>query len=342
MTAEAQLERLLWLIAAASVEGGAPLDELARGLDSDVDDVLDDVETLTSRAFYHPPGEGDDLQVLIEDDGRLRIWTARELRRPMRLTVREALALGLGLRLLAMRHAEPRAERLRALAGRLERELPADDVAALDALHALDAGTDPSGALATLERATRERWRVEIDYLKQGAPAPETRTVEPYALAYADGAWYCLGRCARAGAVRSFRVDRVMEARLANADGGDGGGSVPTRAPDFDVPDDFRIDDFMSGGHVYQPPEDAEETEVRVRYSPRIAAWIREHGLLDGPVAGTQDADDGGLIVRHLVVDPDWLVRRVLGYGGEAAVLEPADVRERVAAAALRIAGAIA
>ena len=97
MTAEAQLERLLWLIPAASGKAGSRIEELAAAMQSSVDDVMRDVETLTARAFYHPPGGEDNLQVMVDED-RLRIWTGGELQRPARLTVREALALGVGLR----------------------------------------------------------------------------------------------------------------------------------------------------------------------------------------------------------------------------------------------------
>ena len=44
MTAEAQLERLLWLIPAASGKEGSPLADIAAAMQASVDDVMRDVE----------------------------------------------------------------------------------------------------------------------------------------------------------------------------------------------------------------------------------------------------------------------------------------------------------
>jgi predicted DNA-binding transcriptional regulator YafY len=71
--------------------------------------------------------------------------------------------------------------------------------------------------------------------------------------------------------------------------------------------------------------------EVRVRYGPRIAGWIRERE----PEA--ESLSDGGVIVSHTVADPRWIVAHVLQYGPDAEVLEPPEVREMVAASAERM-----
>ncbi|HEX6587574.1 MAG TPA: WYL domain-containing protein [Longimicrobiales bacterium] len=344
MTAEAQLERLLWLIPAASGHEGSSLEELAAAMQSTVDDVMRDVEALTARAYYQRAGEGDDLQVLLDDD-RLRIWTAGELRRPARLTVREALALGIGLRAGALKYKGSRAGRMLNLARRLEQELAGVDVSELDRVHEVDLGEDPAGVRSQLERAARDRHVIDIDYLKAGASAPEKRRVKPYALVHAEGAWYVLGESiAQAGAVgpasgaaaaasdddwrsrvRAFRVDRVLD--------------VLVRADTFEVPDGFDVEEHLTGARVYRPHAGVPEVEVTVRYAPAVARWIRERLAEDRAWAErTRDADDGSLEVTHRVADMDWLVSHVLQYGPDAEVVAPAQAREAVAAAAGRVA----
>jgi predicted DNA-binding transcriptional regulator YafY len=69
-----------------------------------------------------------------------------------------------------------------------------------------------------------------------------------------------------------------------------------------------------------------------VRYSPRIARWIREKG----PV---EECDDGSVVVRHRVADPDWAVRHVLQYGADAEILEPEACRKSITALLRRLAG---
>ena len=93
-------------------------------------------------------------------------------------------------------------------------------------------------------------------------------------------------------------------------------GAASTGAP-FQVPAQFDAEAYIQAGRVYRG---GQETEVRVRYSPKIARWIaeREEGEWD---------TSGGLTVTHRVADPHWIVRHVLQYGADAEVLEPEEVR---------------
>ncbi len=62
-----------------------------------------------------------------------------------------------------------------------------------------------------------------------------------------------------------------------------------------------------------------------------IARWMAE-------ALNRQAEPDGGIVVRHDVADPRWVVRHVLQYAGEAVLIEPRELREHVARAATRIA----
>lgn len=337
MTAEAQLERLLWLIPAASGKEGLPLGELAAAMGSTVEEIMRDVEALTARAFYHPPSGADDLQVLIEEE-TLHIWTGGELKRPARLTVREALALGIGLRAAALKHGGNRSGRMLRLARRLEEELAGVDVADLDRSHEVDLGEDPESVRPIIERAARERRPLRIDYLKSGASEPETREILPYALVHAEGAWYVLGENRPAGGdvadaprdgwrgrLRTFRVDRVLAA-------------MP-RPGTFEVPADFDVEEHLTGARVYRPAADAEAMAADVLYRAPVARWIRERLEADPAWAlSIREGTDGAVIATHRVTDLEWLVGHVLQYGPDAEVLAPAEARARVAAVALAIA----
>jgi predicted DNA-binding transcriptional regulator YafY len=68
---------------------------------------------------------------------------------------------------------------------------------------------------------------------------------------------------------------------------------------------------------------------VRIWYSPAVARWEVERGA-------TPLAD--GSAVRETPAGEEWLVGEILSYRGEAAVLEPADLRKRVAARAKALA----
>lgn len=156
--------------------------------------------------------------------------------------------------------------------------------------------------------AARERRPCALWYVKASAENGSVRVVHPYAIAYAEGAWYAVAWCTREEDVRVFRMDRVLAADVADGS--------------FTVPDDFHVEDYVQDGRVY---DGSEGEEVRVRYSARIARWIRERAR-----HGTYEVEDngcGGVIVRHVVADPSWAVGHVLLYAPEAEVVGPEVVR---------------
>lgn len=302
--ASRQLERILHLVPRASGPEGVSLTELAAELGVSRERLLRDIEEVTARDYYHPAGWIADLQISVEED-LVTVWTTGELRRPVRLSPREALALALGLRLLADASGRGRGEELLALAGRLDRELASVPAEPMTAGFALDGG-DPhgDGLLALLRNGARERWRCRLAYLKPGETEPEPRLVDPYALVFSRGHWYVIGHSLEARAVRVFRLDRMLEAE-------------PT-AETFEVPDGFDAADYVEEGAVFRA---GEEVEAVVRYSRRIARWIAERETVE-------EQSDGSVIVRRRVADPRWIVRHVLSYGPEAEILEPVAMRD--------------
>jgi predicted DNA-binding transcriptional regulator YafY len=110
-------------------------------------------------------------------------------------------------------------------------------------------------------------------------------------------------------------MDRALDARLTDDE-------APLPPPD--------IDDVLARGAPFIA---AEDVEVIVRYSPRIARWVIEQA----PDAALLQ-DDGSVLVRHRVADPRWLVRHVLQYAGDAVIDGPQSARAGVVEAARRLA----
>jgi predicted DNA-binding transcriptional regulator YafY len=311
-TADRQLQRLLYLLPAAQGEG-VSIEALATRLDTEPRQILRDLEEVTGREYYHPAGAGEDIQVAIGAD-RVRVWTKGELRRPLRLTPREALALGLGLRSLAAEHAEDeRREAILATAARLERELARAPVEELTPGFGVSAPAgSPSGFRARFTEAIRARRPCRIDYVKPGDPEPEPREVEPYVLALGSHSWYLIAHCRRVGSVRVFRLDRIL--------------AMSPLEGEYEIAEDFDPRAYLEAGRVYRADE---EREVVVRYGPRVARWMREYGEVE-------ECQDGGVMVRHRVADPHWLARHVLRFGPDAEVIDPPEIRQMLREAAER------
>ncbi|MFO7892203.1 MAG: WYL domain-containing protein [Longimicrobiales bacterium] len=298
MTAEDQLARILQILPLAARDDGVTYPELADALGTDGGDVLDDLRVVTGRADYHPAGSGAEIQLAL-DENRVRAWTTGAFRRPVRLDLREAAALHLGLRLLAAdREGGEVPDELRRLEESIAWAVPDD----LDAALVADPG-ECDALRGALVDAARTRRTCEIQYLKRDAPEPEARTVDPWAVACAGGRWYVIGRDHRRDDARIFRVDRVLGVRRMDRR--------------FDPPEDFDPAAYLDRGRVYRADD---ELDVTVRYSPRVARWLTERGQGEAQ-------EDGSVIVTHTVADPGWIVRHVLRYGPDAEVLAPKEVR---------------
>jgi predicted DNA-binding transcriptional regulator YafY len=324
MSAHEQLARILYILPAAAREDGIGLNELAHALGVDRKTVIADLEKVTTRAFYHPAASVDPFIVLIEDD---RVWVDAidEFKRPARLTPREALALGLGLRTLAAEEEEPARAEVLALAERLEHELTAAPVELRPRVQETQAEVDQESleqeqlyialgdddARGRLAGAIEHKRVCMLHYLKGGDTFPLQRRVAPRKLIYANGRWYVAAFDYDRDAMRLFRLDRIIEVDV-----------LPQSFDESALPAE------QDERHqIFAADQDAEQ-EVSVRYSNRIARWITEN-------VATEPLPDGSIRVRHQVADSRWLIRHVLKYGGEA-VVETEPYRQMVAEAAER------
>ncbi len=327
MTADTQLERLLYVLPVAARPDGVRIDELALALGVPPETVLRDLEAAMTRAYYHPAGSVEAFTILIEGDV-VRVHAPGDFQRPVRLNAREALALGLGLRALAAQVEPARRADVLALAQRLEADLIVpDDLAAHGdtrvADRAVEVEYEPELALAfdddgfrgLVADAIEQERMLTLVYLKPGDAAPMPRRVAPYRLVFAEGKWYIAAHDADRDDFRFFRLDRVLDARIND--------EPRPPLPDIDLPA------LLRSGAAYHARDDVRAT---VRYSGTIARWILEQR------EGTAEAD-GSVVVEHQVADPGWIVRHVLQYGGEARVEAPSEARRWVRRAAERMLG---
>ena len=339
-TAEAQLERILYVLAAAKGDEGLALDELATRLGVKPAKVYAEMVQVRDREDYYPAGSALGMLILLERD-RVSVPLPGAFRRPTRLTTREAGALGLALRARAAEAPAERRQELLELAQALEKALtpprraprpparrrrapvpePAPETVPprLAWAVALDPGEGAlAGVRVLVERASASRTPVRIRYVKPGAAGPADRLIHPYALVSAEGTWYVIAHSPESKGMRLFRLDRVVEASLVSGA--------------FEVPADFDPAEYVQGARPYFAEHDVAAV---VRYSARVAPWVLERGE-------AEVQEDGSVVVRPRVADPRWLVRHVLGFAGEAEVLEPEELRDAVTRAAEAVAAASA
>lgn len=169
----------------------------------------------------------------------------------------------------------------------------------------------------TLYSAIRRRKVVTFTYEAMSSGEATARTVEPFGLFYTRAAWYLVGRDRERGALRTFRVSRMLDDLTVNS-------RRPHQA-DFDVPADFDV--RRHGGLPWEIGE-PDLPHARVWFAPD-AAWLAEKEVTG---SGSFTRRTGGSGVWEVSdANEERLVRWVLGFAGRAEILAPAALRQRVA-----------
>ncbi len=158
-------------------------------------------------------------------------------------------------------------------------------------------GGPEEGLVATLSDAIRLRRLVELEYLKEEEGTPTVHLVEPYTIERRLPHWYVHTWDRTRDDERSFRLDRMRSARLT--------------------------DDEFEPREAFEPGGLGGTLVARVLYSPAVARWEVERGAT--PLA------DGTAINAQKIGSPEWLVGEILRYRGEAELLEPPELRRRIA-----------
>lgn len=171
---------------------------------------------------------------------------------------------------------------------------------------------------ALLEAVSRRK-RVTFAYRTGGAGEAARRTVDPHALAY-RGAWYLAGYDHQRREVRRFKVSRIAGPVAV----------APGRDPDFAPPPDAAV------GIPRGPWEGEAEVEAVVAFAPK-AAWWAERRTGARRVA---ERPDGWAEVALPVADRENFVSWVLGFGDDAVLESPGDLRADVARALEALASA--
>lgn len=176
-------------------------------------------------------------------------------------------------------------------------------------------GADDAEVSRTLSEAIAGHRLVRIVYYKSNEDQFSERTLEPYALTNGREGWYVATFDPNKADVRHFRLDRIKTVEVLDE----------TFVPRPEVDAAAAVDGWLRTGEV-----EASHT-ARLWISPERARWLRE----ERPVA--EELADGAIVVEWPYKGTDYLVAAVLEEAGDAAVLEPAEAREAVAAAVARL-----
>ncbi|MBU6402970.1 MAG: WYL domain-containing protein [Verrucomicrobia bacterium] len=167
-----------------------------------------------------------------------------------------------------------------------------------------------------LARATARRYQLRLRYRKPGRREAETRVVDPYHLANINGEWYLFAHDHLRRELRTFVPSRILAVEPT--------GKAFARPRRFSLEKRLR-DSF--GVHSGQG-----EYRVVLRFAELVADYIREKRW--HPSQELRELKDGGLELRLQLSSLVEIRRWVLGWGGQAVVVEPPELAESVRQAA--------
>ena len=168
-----------------------------------------------------------------------------------------------------------------------------------------------SAADAAVRAAVRDGRALAIDYYSASHDTLSSRFVDPIRVVLVADRTYLEAWCRTAEAVRLFRFDRIVDARLLDE---------PSRPPEPAV--QGRPDTSLFDADPSLPSA--------TLLIERSAAWMFDYY----PLRVTRELADGACEAKMTFASEAWMARFVLGFGSAVRVVEPPSLADRVRHAA--------
>lgn len=294
-------ERLLDLVPYLATHQGIPIEELAREFNLTTAQLIEDLYTLWMCGL--PGYTALELMDLSFDTGYVSISNAETLARPRVLNRDEILALILGLEAL-QGDADPNHGELGETISQLVSKLIG--IVDMSVQQKVKAGT---GALSiergVIESAINSRGSVEITYHSISRDEVSTRVIHPLEFSTSNEIDYVLAFCELTTSCRTFRLDRVVDAR-------------PSDVPRAISP---RLDWTSKG----------EKIHLSVSVGSRLRDVVERFNL---DVASPALKSGKTLEVESFTTD--WAIREIMSFGGEVSLESPRELRKSLQERAAR------
>jgi proteasome accessory factor B len=295
-----QIEELLYL----NTDGLRAI-ELARRLDVDRRTVYRDLDFLCAQGIP-----------VWQENGHFGINRTRYLS-TVHLAYHEAIALVMAGLLLARSIDEQNphvASALRKLAITLPQPLTAHLRRAAERVQAHSAGERHVAVLEALAEGWGNGRKVQIAYRSPRSGALRQRVVAPYALEPTASGIYLIGHDDWAGAIRTFKLDRLEHATVL---------SEP-----FTVAEDFDLEAFLESGWRIMAGDETQP--VVLRFTAPASAHVAERRW--HPSQTLEPLPEGGCLLAVEVAEPLEMQPWIRSWGAQVEVLSPAWLREQIAA----------
>ena len=309
-TSTERLPRLLALVPYLIARPGVAVDEAANDFGVSARQLRKDLELLWMCGLpgYGP---GDLIDLSFEGD-TISVNFDAGMSRPLRLTGSEATALLVALRTLLDAPGVADADAVRRAVAKIEAAAGQAQPAGVAVGLGVREGATTAKAREVVQKALRSNKALQMTYYTASKDEITQRTVDPMRMLIVEGRGYLEAWCRRAEGVRLFRMDRIDD--VVELD-------EPASPPPYAEQTDTTAGLFHS-----QPDQPVAQFVL----APD-ARWVSEYY----PVEEIAELEEGHLRVWMRYADLSWMVRLLLGLGGEAVVEGPADLVSELRASAL-------
>lgn len=183
------------------------------------------------------------------------------------------------------------------------------------------AGTNPSIDSAIFQKvadAVLGRLQIDACYLNRGTNQSVSRCISPQRLVYYNENWYLDGWCHLRNGLRTFRLSNLTAVEITDCNAID----VENEVLDSELKAGFGI--FVGG----------ETRQAVLRFDAHVSRWVKREIWHSNQTAELDG--DGRLVLTVPYSNDPELMMRILQYGAEVEVLEPAELRQKIAAKLLR------
>ncbi len=301
-----RLPRLLALVPYLLARPGIPIDEVAADFEVTPKQIRKDLELLWMCGL---PGYGPgDLIDLSFEGETVTVTFDAGMSRPLRLTAAEATSLLVALRALAETPGVADQDAVQRAVAKIEAAVGQAQPAGVAVGLAVREAPETSRVRDTVSDGVLRKRALHLRYYTPSRDEITERVVDPMRLLLVEGRSYLEAWCRAADGVRLFRLDRIDAVDVLHE---------PAEPPPHATPTDTSEGLFR--------PDPSQRTAVLVLEPD--ARWVAEYYPTDGVV----ELPEGRVRVLMRYADTAWMVRLLLGLGGEAHVEQPPELVAEVA-----------
>ncbi len=304
-----RLRRALFIIPYAVSHPRCTVEELADAARLTPEQLLAELDFL--RMVGRPPFSPADLVDIDVFDGKVEVTLPQGLLRPPSLTPLEAAALDAAASALAVEGGAA----LALARTKLRSAVPPEGREQFDSV-AGRVRVDPGGldleTARLIDAAIAERRELELTYWTAARGEASRRIVRPLERVLHQGYWYLHAYCCDRRERRLFRLDRAADLVLSER-------SFVPRPVDDEAR--FRRDS------LYAPDDRTPFATVRIRKGP----WAEAEQAARLGANEVIVLDEGGALLRIPAEGEAFVAATVLSLAGEAELLDPPELRERIA-----------